>query len=266
MKNNHTLHSNYRDWRYLTDLIFQKTVAGLRAEASRGYLGILWWVLEPLLYMTVFYIAFAHILDRGDENFVVFLLTGLIVWKWFHASLGGGANSLMANAGLMNQVYVPKIIFPLTTVAINTFKFLIILFLFLVFLYFTSAEVTWTWILVPVLVLSQLLLIVAVTSLLAAVMPFFPDMKVILDNILMMLLFLSGIFYDVTKAVPEKFQVYFFLNPMADLIMMYRQVLLDGVPPDWRHLFGILFFSMATMILAVWLLRRFDRVYPKIVL
>ena len=147
--------SNSRDKRYLADLIMQKARAGLRAEASRGYLGVLWWVLEPVMYMSVLYVAFAHLLNRGDENFVIFLLTGLIVWKWFHATINTGANSLMVHAGLMNQIYVPKIVFPLTNVTVNTFKFLVILSLLLCFLQFTPARVTWTWILLPVPLVPQ---------------------------------------------------------------------------------------------------------------
>lgn len=264
MKPNNAHYSNHRDWRYLTELVIQNARAGLRAEASRGYLGVLWWVIEPVMYMGVFYVAFAHLLNRGDENFVIFLLTGLIVWKWFHATLNTGANSLLANAGLMNQVYVPKIIFPLTNIAVNTFKFMITLALLLVFLQFTTARVTWAWTLLPVLALTQLLLIVAVTSLLAAVMPFFPDLRVILDNVLTMFLFLSGIFFDIAK-LPVNVQGYLLLNPMAVLIVMYRKVLLEGVPPDWQQVFGILLLSAAVMILAAWFFRRFDRIYPKII-
>ena len=264
MNANDALFSGQRDWRYFVDLVLQKARAGLRAEASRGYLGVLWWVIEPVMYMGVFYIAFAHLLNRGDEKFVLFLLTGLIVWKWFHATLSTGASSLMANAGLMNQVYLPKIIFPLTQIAINTFKFLIILTLFLVFLLFTPTEVTPAWGLLPLVILTQLLLIVAVTCLLAAIMPFFPDLRVILDNILMMLLFVSGIFFDIA-ALPPGIRGYLMLNPMAALISMYRMLLLGGVPPDWHQLFLVVLFSLIVLISALWLFRRFDRVYPKII-
>lgn len=264
MKTKNVVISNYRDWRYLTDLVIQKARAGLRAEASRGYLGVLWWIIEPLMYMSIFYVVFAHLFRRGDANFIMFLLTGLISWKWFHATVATGASSLLTNVGLMNQVYLPKIIFPLTIVAINTFKFLIILTILLILLQFTSARVTWAWMLLPVLVLTQLLLIVAVTSLLAAIMPFFPDLKVILDNVLMMLLFLSGVFFDINK-MPESVQGYFWLNPMALMIALYRKVLIEGAQPDWLQLSGILVFSAVLLIFAVRLFHRFDRVYPKII-
>ena len=256
--------SRERNWRYFIDLVFQKAWAGLRAEASRGYLGVLWWVLEPVMYMFVFYIVFVHLFKRGDDNFILFLLTGLIVWKWFHATVIAGSNSLMVNAGLMNQVYLPKIVFPLTAIATNTFKFLIIFTLFLIFLQFTSIKPSLIWALLPVLILAQLLLIIAVTSLLAAIIPFFPDLRVILENIMMMFLFLSGIFFDISR-LPASVQNYFWLNPMAVLISMYRKLLLKGGLPDWQLLLLVMAFSFLTMLLAVWLFHRFDRVYPKII-
>jgi lipopolysaccharide transport system permease protein len=256
--------SRERDWRYFTDLVFQKAWAGLRAEAARGYLGVVWWVLEPVVYMTVFYIVFVLVFKRGDENFILFLLTGLITWKWFNTTINTGSNSILNSSGLMSQVYLPKIVFPLTTVVINTFKFLIIFILFLVFLQFTSIKPSLTWVLLPVILLSQLLLITAVTSLLAAIMPFFPDMRFIMDNVLMMMLFISGIFYNVDK-LPAKVKVFFFLNPMAALIVIYRKILIHGALPNWYHLLYITSFSLLVLFIALWLLRRFDRIYPKII-
>jgi lipopolysaccharide transport system permease protein len=132
------------------------------------------------------------------------------------------------------------------------------------FLLFTPTKVTPAWSLLPLVILTQLLLIVAVTSLLAAIMPFFPDLRVILDNILMMLLFISGIFFDIA-GLPPVVGRYLMLNPMAALITMYRKLLLDGLPPDWHQLFLVILFSLIVLSLALWLFRRFDRVYPKIV-
>jgi lipopolysaccharide transport system permease protein len=250
--------------RYLIDLVLQEARAGLRAEASRGYLGVLWWGIEPVMYMGVFYFVFAHMYQRGDENYVMFLLTGMVVWKWFQATLNTGANSLMANAGLMNLVYLPKIVFPLTNIAVNTFKFLIVIFLFLIFLIFTDIQPSLTWMLLPVLILTQLLLIMSVTCLLAALTPFFPDLRAILDNILLMLFFLSGVFFDISQ-LPASIKGYLMLNPMAALITMYRKVLIKGLPPDWNQLMLVVLFSISVMLLAVWIFRHFDRVYPKII-
>jgi lipopolysaccharide transport system permease protein len=258
------MYTSYNNWRHLAILVIQKTKAGLRTEAARGYLGVLWWVIEPILYMCVFYVIAAHLFNRGDANFVMFLLTGLITWKWFASSVNAGGNSLLANGALINQVYLPKIVFPLIVIAINTFKFFVIFILFIVFILFMSIKPSLTWVLLPIVVLTQLFFITSVASLLAAIMPFFPDLRFILDNILLMLLFLSGIFFDINN-IPEPLRAYLLLNPMALLITMYRKLLLDGLPPDFTQLLAIISISLMILILAMWLLHRFDRVYPKIV-
>lgn len=256
--------SKHMDWSYFRDLVLQKTWSGLKAEASRGYLGVLWWVLEPIMYMAVFYVVFVHLFKRGDESYISFLLVGLTVWKLFNATVNTGANSLIANLGLMNQVYVPKIVFPLTVAAINTFKFLIILSLLILFLLFTSAQPSMAWLLLPIIIGTQIFLIIAVASFFSSIMPFFPDLKLILDNVLMMLFFLSGIFFDMTKMSPDTQQI-LMLNPMAVVIVMYRNLLLKGLPPQWHHILYVIFFSSISFLLALRILGRFDQVYPKII-
>lgn len=264
MKINNPPFSGTRNWRYYIDLVVQEAKAGLRVEISRGYLGVMWWVIEPLIYMAAFYIIFAHLLHRGNDNFIIFLLTGLIAWKWFATTIMSGSNSLIANANLMNQVYLPKIIFPLTIIAINTFKFLIIFIIFLICLQFTPIKASLIWAMLPVVILTQLMLIVSVVCLISAIMPFFPDLRFVLDNILMLLLFLSGIFFDISK-MPEPIKKYLALNPIGAVISMYRKVLLYGLTPDWQQLLLVMLFSVVVFLMALLLLHRFDRIYPKLI-
>ena len=73
------------------ELVWYKAYADLRAEAARAYLGVLWWVLEPLLYICVFYVVFGILLDRGGQGFVSFMLCGLVVWRWFSSHDCGSA-------------------------------------------------------------------------------------------------------------------------------------------------------------------------------
>ncbi len=247
------------------DLIFYKVYAELRAEASRAYLGLLWWVLEPVLYMAAFYVVFGVIFQRGGEDFVVYLLCGLVPWKWFDASVKQASNSIGANRALMQQVYLPKLVFPTVVVLSNSVKFLVVLLLLLGFLVVYGVPLQPTWLALPAVVLTQLLVIVAVGTALAAVVPFFPDLKIIIANGLMLLLFLSGIFFTAAD-VPESLRFYFFMNPMAVLIDAYRAVLIEGAWPDFGRM-GVV--AVCSVIVLGWVWRmfmRFDRVYPKVVI
>lgn len=250
--------------RRYVELVCYKAYADLRAEASRTSLGMLWWVLEPLLYMTAFYVVFGQLLNRGGEGFITFLLCGLVVWRWFATSVQRGASAISNNSGLMLQVYLPKYLFPAIVVLTNAIKFLIVFTLLLAYLALFVSSVSPSWLALPILLLLQLLWIAANASLLAAVVPFAPDLKIVIANALMLLFFMSGIFYDIA-ALPEDIQFYFYLNPMATLIENYRLVLLEGAWPKWESLGVTLILSLIGIWLGLYLLTRYDRVYPKVV-
>ncbi len=249
--------------RHYVELVWYKACADLRAEAARAYLGALWWVLEPLLYMVVFYLVFGVFMQRGGEGFVPFLLSGLVVWRWFGASVGRGANAIPANARLMLQVYLPKYLFPAIVLVTNTLKFLIVFGLLLLYLATVEGAWGWSWAALPVLLAIQFLLIMACASLLSVVVPFLPDLKILIDNGLTLMFFMSGIFYDLAR-LPEQIRFYFYFNPMWTLHEAYRDVLIQGVWPNWQALAAILVVSLLGIAAALYLLARYDRLYAKV--
>jgi lipopolysaccharide transport system permease protein len=245
-------------------LILQKSTSDLVSEARQGYLGMLWWVIEPVLYLSVFYFIFVVVFDRGGKDTVSFLLTGLVVWKWFASSIPKCSNSIPANGGLIKQIYIPKIVLPVMAILTTTVKFFIVLLLLVVFLLVIGYQANNSWYALPVLVFIQFLLTLAIGSTLAAVIPFLPDLRMIIDNGLMLMFFLSGVIFDFS-AVPPEVKTYLSFNPMLGLIESYRSILIAGTWPDWEYLVYVLIASVLCLFLGCYLLSRFDRIYPKII-
>jgi len=247
------------------DIILYKVYADIKAEAARSYLGLIWWVLDPALYMSVFYIIFTFVFHRGGAGFVPFLLCGLVAWKWFGSAVMQGTNAIAGNAGLMQQVYIPKYIFPSIIVLTNTIKFLPVFLILLCLLIGVFHGPYLSWVSLPVLLMVQMLLITSIVWLLASITPFFPDLRLVVSNFLTMLFFMSGIFYDISK-LSQNIQVYFNLNPMAVLINQYHAVLLLGTWPDWMALGGVMLVSVAMLAVAYYVLCKYDRTYPKVLI
>ena len=247
------------------EVLLYGVYSDLRTEMARRFLGFLWWIIEPVMYMATFYVVFGLALRQGGPDYVPFLLSGMIAWKWFDGSVRQAGSSLAMNAGLVQQVYVPKYLFPLIQILSNTFKFLIVLILLLVFLLATGKKPGLTWLAIIPVFLTQLIFIIAIGFLLAAVIPFVQDLKQVVDNLLMLMMFMSGIFFN-AEHIPDSMRFAFELNPMAVLIGAYRAILLDGQWPNWGHLGYSLLVSLPLLLIAGMIFRRFERHYPKLAL
>jgi len=215
----------------LVDLVLYKVYAELKSEATRTYAGLLWWVLEPIIYMAIFYFIFGVLFQRGTPDFIAFLLVGLTAWHWFQATITQGGHAITANRPLIQQVVVPKPLFPTVIVITNTIKFLIVYLILLIFLVFYGIEPTWSWLYSALVLLAMLVLITGGTFLLASLMPLVPDVRVLVENAFRALFFLSGIFYDV-NTMPERFADWLRLNPVVGLLESLRGALLGGELPD----------------------------------
>ena len=244
------------------ELVLYKAYADLRAEASRTYISFLWWALEPMLYLAGFYFVFAVLLERRTPNFVAFLLVGLVTWKWFASSVLHASGSILNNPGLMRQVYLPKAVFPFVTITTDSVKFLLVFTILLVFLLWNGGTVSPAWLALPLLLVVELVFLSGVACLAAAVVPIVPDLRILLENVLLVMMFVSGIFFD-PATIPEPYQAYFYLNPMATLIESFRAVLLRGEWPAVSAMLGITAVGIALCAIASFILHRLDRAYPR---
>ena len=245
------------------DLILFKTYANLKAEASRTYLSFLWWIVDPILSMAVYYLVFDLLLKRGTEDFVPFLLIGLTTWQWFSYTIQHGMPSIIQNNMLMNQVDLPKFIFPSIIILMDFFKFSIVFTLVLLFLWIYGFEISITYLALPYLLILQFFLITTCTFISAAIVPFLPDLRFLIEALLHLLFFLSGIFFS-PSSIDAKFRFYFYLNPIANLIDSYRKILMYSSWPDWHALFVISVFACLGVYCSYNLLKHFDHTYPKL--
>lgn len=244
-------------------LILYRASAELRSEGTRTYAGYFWWIFEPLLTLFVYYVAFKYIFHRDTEHFALFLFIGIVIFRFFSGTVIRSATSIRDGSGLMQQVYVHKTFFPLSVVLVNLLKFIVTFFLVLIACWFSHLEVTAGYAYLPLLILLQLVMTAGVSMICAAITPFFPDFQLILNTLIHLLIFLSGVFYDIRDLSPP-IQDLFRLNPLAAMIEQYRQILLHGGGVNLSALGPALGESCLLFIVGWVLIHRYDRYFPKI--
>lgn len=257
-------------YRYAHVVRYQ-TYAGLKSEISRTYLGVVWWLLEPTMAAVTMYVVFGFLLSSASPNqrpagradFFPFLLVGTFAWQWFHNSAMLAANSIVLKSGIMQQVYLPKAIFPLVSILNGTWKFLCTFSVMTVVLWLLGYLPNIAYLALPVVVLVQFTFNLAVGLPLAVWIPYFRDGTAVIGAVLGFVGMASGIFFRPSQ-VPARYAPFVNYNPLANLLTAYRTVLLDHQWPDWWALGRVALIAAVLLVLGAALVRRFDLKLAKI--
>ncbi|HYD64549.1 ABC transporter permease [Azospirillum sp.] len=253
-------------WRYRYVVVVQ-TWATLRASNVNTRLGPLWWFFEPLAMMFVYYFVLHTMMGRGGPGYHVFVLSALIVWKWFSQSVSQSAGTFVRNRNLILQVRFPLLCLIVAPILANLFHTLLGVAVVLLFaLRVPGLELLY---LVP-LFLVQFLFTLGLSVLVSIVNVYVRDLEHSLSAILRAWWFLSPVLYDVSLVlesdrVPEFAKTLFMLNPLATLLPAYRGVLLDGVAPDMAAVGACGAVSLVLVLLGTALLQAQQRVIPKMI-
>ena len=229
----------------------------LRADASRYFLGYIWWILEPLLFVGVFYVVFNIILESGRADFLIFLMCGKLTFIWFSKSVNQAANSIVSSRGLIGRINVTKTLFPLAVIQESLYRQAAVFLLLFCVLFAWGYSPTLTWLsLLPVIFVNYLM-IVACAYIGACLVCMLRDFSMIITLGMTFLLFTSGIFWDVRALDnPQMTELVLAVNPLAFILDAYRQVLMFQTQPDWIHLLQIGCGSVVLLAVVVLVMRR----------
>ncbi|MEM6820980.1 MAG: ABC transporter permease [Verrucomicrobiota bacterium] len=249
----------------LVEAYFLKLRFNLKSEASKSYLNYAWWILEPALHVAVFYFVFNVMLDRGGPNFTVFLLCGQIPFLWLSRSVNNATGSILYGRGMILQISIPKPFFPLLAVGQDLVKQSTVFLCLLLFLILVGFGPSAYWFYLPAIIIVQAMLVCALALVAAAITPYVPDFRFLVNTGMTMLMFASGIFYDYRTVLKDEHKQWFLLNPMSTLIECYRDVLIRHQPLDWNGLLFLLLGSLVLLILVLGFYKRHDAAYARLV-
>lgn len=211
----------------------------LRADAARYFLGYIWWVLEPLLWVGVFYLVFVVLLGSREPNFLIFLATGKLAFVWFSKTVSQASNSIINGRGLVGKINVPMTLFPMAVVQEGLYRQVSVFIMLAALLLSDGYVITPTWWYLAPLLLVYYILIVACSFVGACLVCIARDFSQLITLGVMFLLFMSGIFWDVRNLEPDKAQMVMDFNPLAFILDAFRQIMMHNTPPDMVHLLTI---------------------------
>lgn len=221
---------------YLRDLGIELILRDLKLRYKRSFLGIAWSLVTPLTQLLVLQFVFTVVLPLDVPHFTSFLFVGLLAWAWLATSLDQAAGSIIENRELVRQAGFPSAVIPVVTVAANLVHFVLALPILGLFIWLDGGvSIGWSVLLLPVMIVLQFVLILALAYFVAALHARFRDVKHLLLVVLTLGFYLTPVFYQVNEA-PEQYRALYNLNPMVHVLGGYRAILLHASVPAWGPL------------------------------
>jgi lipopolysaccharide transport system permease protein len=241
------------------------TTSNLKSGHRDKVLGHLWYLLDPLAFMLVYYLVFGVLFNLAgggrDADFMLYILSGILIWRFFSGTVSQGANCIRGNRGLIHEINFPKAVFPVSVTLARAYDLVWGLAVYVVATMVAGEQPTLTVLWVPPLLLLLLMFVMGMTFITAFLGVYFADTTNVLDVALRLGFYCSPIFYyvrpkeslpaDVVFLSPQKNEQIWNLymsNPVACFFECFRDAILWHETPD-MELFGY----AATVSVVVWI-------------
>jgi teichoic acid transport system permease protein len=232
------------------------------AQNQNNYLGQFWAVLNPILTAAAYLFVFGVLLEttRGVENYVAFLVIGVFMYRFTATSITAGAKSVAGNLSLVRSLHFPRAVLPTAAVLTELVSLLPVLLVMCVIVLITGEPISWSWLLLPAVVALQWLFNTGCAYIVTRLVASVRDLLNLLPFVLRILLYLSGVFFDIEAYAGDTPLGYVLeYQPVAVYLTLTRSCLLTeqsnqvdpvlwAVGAGWAMLFaigGFLFFWQA---------------------
>lgn len=204
-------------------LVFNLVSRDLKIKYRRSFLGFFWTILHPLALSGMFYLVFKVVFKASIPHYVPFILSGVIPWAFFSASVQEGTEVLRANASLLTKVPIPTQVFPIVVCTSNFITFLLSLPVIFAFSLFSGVHFQFSALYLPVLCLTLFICAHSFTLILCVLYVYLRDLKHAIGLLMQLLFYGTPIVYQVDM-IPERFRTLLYWNPVGVLFANFHRV------------------------------------------
>lgn len=231
----------------------------IRGKYKGSFLGVLWSFINPLLMVIVYAIVFPYIMRIKTDNYLIFLICGVIPWNFFTTIINQGATCINQNGNLIKKVYFPREILPISVVTSGLINFLISCIIILIFVIFSGLGLSWHLIFLPFIAIIQYIISLAILFLISAINVYIKDIEYIVNFIVNMLFYATPVLYSVEMFANSPIAILFKINPFAHLINAYRDIFYVHQIPSIVTLLILFIISILMLIICYKIFKKLEK-------
>jgi ABC-2 type transport system permease protein len=239
-------------------LIYNLVLRDLKVKYKGSTLGFLWSLLNPLLMLLVYTVAFKYVIKLKVPNFPVFLFSALMPWTFLSSALSMGAVSITDNSNLVKKVYFPREVLPLSVVLVNLFHFLLTFIVLIPALLFFNIQPGLSFFFLVFIIFFQFLFVLGLTFIFAALNVYYRDIKHFLEVLLQLWFWVTPIIWSISL-IPEKYRSFAWMNPFTPFVAAYRDVILRNRIPGFPTIIALIALGVLVLLLGTVIFRRKQR-------
>ena len=254
-------------WRY-RDLIGMFVHRDISATYKQTVLGPLWFFISPFLTVIIYTFVFNRIakIDTDGIPAPLFYLTGTTLWNYFQQCFVSTAGTFKQNAGIFGKVYFPRLVSPISTVLSNLVKFFIqigvLITLVVYYIFFEGFEIKMNLylLLVPFLILLMAGTALGVGIITSALTTKYRDLQIFVTYGVSLLMYATPVIYPLSE-VPERFQGFVSLNPLAPIIETFRYSLFGLGSFSWLSLGYSSGFMLSALFIGILIFNQVEKTF-----
>lgn len=258
---------NLRELWNFRELLYFLAWRDIKVRYKQAILGIGWVVLQPILMTGVFTVVFNVVLKiEGPEGlpYVVFVLSGLVVWQYFAAALSRCGVSLVGNSSILTKVYFPRLVVPIAPIFAGLVDLVIGLVILGGLMAVYGIVPGWGTVFLPLLIILAMGTALSVGLWLSALYVLYRDVQYIIPFLIQIWMYVSPVIYPLDSIDNAALRVIFSLNPMTGVIDGFRWALLGQ-----RHPGSFLWVSVAIVIVlmvgGLYYFKRVEHVFADVI-
>ena len=231
----------------------------LTLRYKRSVIGIGWTLLNPMLTSFVLWIVFSYIFGSklpGDQQYAPYLFAGILLNNFFSQGMLASAESIASNCAIFTKIYIPPQVFAISSAFASFINFLIGLIPLTIVVYISGTNLSWTFPLTILIASLMILLVSGLGLILSITFIRFDDTRNVVNVSLLMLLYLTPVFYPLSALSPRLQQIIGF-NPMTSFLDCFRWAFSSNETATWGDWLYIGIVSVSVFYLGVYVFKKY---------